>query len=272
LALAVLGEPTLGLLFALVVLLFPFPGVLDRVDPAIGLSVGIGAFAAAILLGVELIFLDDVFHSRMNTVFKFHVNAWLLAGLAGSVGLALYGRYARRARWVVGSLAALVLAGGLVYPLSAIATRMNERPSTGLTLDGLAFLNPDDRAAVRWLSDQNQQAGARLVIAEAAGDEYSAAAKMATYSGAVDVIGWAGHELQWRGPIAELGRRSDDMRALYQDAPPDAIRSILDRYGVRFVVVGDVERQKYGDQVVNRFDGILPLAVRSGNVSIYRAR
>ena len=68
------------------------------------LAVGIGAFAAAMLLGVELIFLDDVFHSRMNTVFKFHENAWLLAGLAAGVGVALIGRFTLRARWVVSAL------------------------------------------------------------------------------------------------------------------------------------------------------------------------
>jgi uncharacterized membrane protein len=133
-------------------------------------------------------------------------------------------------------------------------------------------MSPDDRAAVRWLSDQNAMAGQRLVIAEAAGDEYSFASRMATYSGAVGVMGWAGHELQWRGPLAELSKREGDLAALYRDALPDGIRPILDRYGVRYVVVGDIERQRYGDQVDTRFDNILPLAVRIGNTRVYRAR
>jgi YYY domain-containing protein len=271
LALAILGEPTLGVLVALVALLAPWPRVLEGLDPAGVVALGIGAFAAAMLLGVEVVFLDDVFHSRMNTVFKFHVNAWLLAGLAGGLALGLTGRFLRRARWVVTGLAALALLGGMVYPLSAIATRMNERPPYGVTLDGRAFLSPDDRAAVRWLSDQNRLVG-RAVIAEAAGDEYSAAAKMATYSGAVDVLGWAGHELQWRGPLPELSRRDGDLRALYTDAPPEGVRTILDRYNVRFVVVGDIERQKYGDGVNLRFEGLLPVGLRTGSVTIYRAR
>ena len=137
------------------------------------------------------------------------------------------------------------MVAGLVYPLSAIATRMNERPPGGPSLDGLAFLSPDDRAAVRWLSDQNGPNG-RAVIAEGVGDEYSSAARMSTYSGASTVLGWAGHELQWRGPLPELGTRSADMAALYRDAPVENIRGILDRYGIQFVVVGDVERKTYG--------------------------
>ncbi len=271
-ALAVLGQPGLGLLIALLGTLLPWPGVLERFEPAAVMVVGIGAFAAVMLLGVEVVFLDDVFHSRMNTVFKFHENAWLLAALASGVGLALIGRFTLRARWIVAACAAVFLIAGMVYPLSAIATRMRERPPDGPNLDGIAFLSPDDRAAVRWLSDQNGPRG-RVVIAEGVGDEYdSSAAAMSTYSGAVTVVGWAGHELQWRGPLPELGSRQSDLAALYRDAPVDAIRAILDRYGVRFVVVRDVERKKYGDTVASRFDGVLAVAFRAGSTVIYRAR
>jgi len=272
LALIILGQPGLGVLVALLALLAPWPGVVERFDPAAAMVVGVGAFAAAMLLGIELVFLDDVFHSRMNTVFKFHENAWLLSGLAAGSGLALVGRFAVRARWIVASCAAVFVVAGLVYPLSAIATRLNERPPNGPTLDGVAFLSPDDRAAVRWLSDQNGPTG-RAVIAEGVGDEYQfAAGGMATFSGASTVLGWAGHELQWRGPVAELGIRTADLAALYRDAPAENIRGILDRYRIQFVVVSDLERKSYQDGVTQRFDGILPVAFRSGTTVIYRAR
>jgi uncharacterized membrane protein len=207
----------------------------------------------------------------MNTVFKFHENAWLLSGLAGGVGVALIGHFTRRARWLVATVAGVFLLAGLVYPLTAISTRLDERPPGGPSLDGLAFLSPDDRAAVRWLSDQNGPAG-RAVIAEGVGDEYSLAARMSTYSGAATVLGWAGHELQWRGQLPALATRQADLAALYRDGPVENVRGILDRYGVRFVVVGDIERGTYGDGVTARFDGVLPPAFRSGNTVIYRAR
>lgn len=275
LALVVLGQPTVGLLVALVGVLLPWPGVLDRFAAPSAATVAIGAFAAVMLLGVELIFLDDVFHSRMNTVFKFHVNAWLLAALAGGVGVALVGHFTRRARWVLSTAAVALLVCGLVYPASAIATRLSEKPPGGATLDGLIFLNPDERAAVRWLSDQNS-AASRAVVAEGVpqnGGEYnSAVGGLATYSGAATVLGWAGHELQWRGPRPELSQRQEDLARLYRDAPTDEIRSIVDRYAVQYVVVGDIERQAYGDGVDGRFIGTLPLAFRSGGVTIFRAR
>jgi uncharacterized membrane protein len=271
-ALALAGQPGLGVLVALTAVLLPWPGVVERFDPAAAMVVGIGAFGAAMLLGIELVFLDDVFHSRMNTVFKFHENAWLLSGLASGVGLALLGRFTARARWIVAGCAALFVVAGLVYPVSAIMTRLNERPPGGPGLDGLAFLSPDERATVRWLSNQNSPK-ARVVVAEGLGDEYSfASAGMATYSGATTVLGWAGHELQWRGPVPELGTRTGDLSALYRDAPVERVQGILDRYGIQFVVVGDVERKSYGDGVTARFEGILPVAFRAGTTVIYRAR
>src|SRR5205807_8482502 len=107
---------------------------------------------------------------------------------------------------------------GAAYPVSAIATRLNERPPYGLTLDGTSFLSADERVAVRWLSEQNAQAvGGRVVLAEAVGGEYSMGGRMATYSGAATVLGWAGHELQWRGPRPELGSREADMAQLYRE-------------------------------------------------------
>jgi YYY domain-containing protein len=269
---AIVGAPTLGLVIAVLATLLPWPGVVDRFDPPAAMVVGIGAFALAMLCGVELIYLNDVFHSRMNTVFKFDENAWLLAGLASGVGLALIGRFALRARWLVSALACVVLAAGLVYPLSAIASRFAEAPVGGITLDGLGFLSPDERVAVRWLASQNGASG-RAVIAEGLGNEYDAAsAGMATYGGAATVLGWAGHELQWRGPLTEIGSRQGDLAALYRDAPVEQIRALLDRYGVQYVVVGDVERRVYGDAVTSRFDSVLPVAFRSGAITIYRAR
>jgi YYY domain-containing protein len=273
--LALFDQPTIGLLVFFVALLVPWPGVVDRFPSAAAATVGIAAFAAVMLLGVELIFLDDAFHSRMNTVFKFHENAWLLAGIAGGVGVALVGHFTRVLRWLVLVSAAALLVAGMVYPLSAIATRLSERPPGGPTLDGLTFLSPDDRAAVRWLADQNGAAG-RVVIAEgvpANGGEYDpSVGGMATYSGAVAVLGWVGHELQWRGPRPELGQRQDDLARLYRDGSMDEVRLILERYNVQYVVVGNAERAAYGDGVDGRFIGTLPVAFRSGDVTIFRAR
>ncbi len=264
--LAAAGEPTLGLLVALLGLLLPWPSPLDRVPPGLALVAAFAAWAAAILLGVELVFVRDSFGTRMNTVFKLHYNAWLFAGLAVAVGIGLLLGARGWVRWTAGGLAALAIAAGLVYPVSAIETRLAAPPAYGRTLDGAAYLSTDERAAVEWLRQQAQTR--RPVIAEAVLSEYSQGARMATFSGGVSVLGWPGHELQWRGPLPVLGQREDDVKRLYT-GDPAAIDDVLQRYGVRYVVVGDLERS-YGPGVDARFHGRLPVAFRSGRVTIYR--
>jgi uncharacterized membrane protein len=93
---------------------------------------------------------------------------------------------------------------------------------------------------------------------------------MSTYSGAAGLLGWIGHELQWRGPVTELGRRQGDVEQLYR-GDPNTVRSIVSRYGIDYVVVGDLERQQYGAEVDERLDAALPVAFRSGRLTIYRA-
>ncbi len=298
LLLGVAGECTLGLLVALMALLLPWPGVFPRLSSAEGFAASLAAFAGAILLGVELLFLRDTFGTRMNTVFKLHYNAWLLAGVGLSigVGLVLGARqgdaasagpgetraslpsplHTKReplgywARWAMAAVAAAAVVAGLVYPVSAIQTRLASAPPGGPTLDGTAFLAPDDAAGVAWL--RAQLGGQRPRIVEAVLGQYSPGARMATYSGAATVLGWAGHELQWRGPLPELSRREADVERLYRGGDAAAIREVLDRYGVAYVVVGDLERQQYGQAVDARFEGLLPVAFRSGGLTIYRAR
>lgn len=270
LGLGVMGEGGLGVLTALVVLLLPWPDVRAALAPAEVMTLGVAWFASAMLLGVELIFLDDVFHTRMNTVFKFHENVWLLAGLAAGVGVALSSRRARSVQALMGACAALAVALGLAYPLSAAATRLAEQPAGGPSLDGTAFLSQDEAGAIRWLRAQNGPA--RVVVAEAVGGEYSGGARMATFSGGTTVVGWVGHELQWRGPLPELSRRQTDVEQAYRATDLATLRAILERYGVQFMVVGDFERQQYGDGMEANVQAALPVAFRSGRTTVYRVR
>jgi len=108
------------------------------------------AFAIAVLIGVELFFVKDAFGTRMNTVFKLHYNAWVFTGLAAAVGLATVMR-SHLVALPAAALLSLVVLAGLVYPLSAIQTRLAEAPAGGATLDGLTFLDDDEAIAVAWL-------------------------------------------------------------------------------------------------------------------------
>lgn len=269
--LMLVGQGTLGLLVSVLAVLVPGPALLRGLGPAAAFVVGLAVTGTLLLVGVELVFIDDAFGSRMNTVFKLHYSAWLLLGLAAAVAAAMLLGSARRVpRWGARALVTTVVVVGLVYPISAIGTRLASPPALGPTLDGLGFLSADEASAIAWLHGEVAQR--RPVVAEAVSGEYSLGGRMATYSGAVAVLGWPLHEVQWRGPIPEIARREADIAALYGTTDSATQRDILDRYAVDFVVVGDLEREVYGEGVDTAFSSTLPVAFSSSTVVIYDAR
>ena len=79
-----------------------------------------------------------------------------------------------------------------------------------------------------------------------------------------------------REPDARALGRSGWRRAVDRDPAAaegdrqETLEALLDRYNVRYVVVSDLERRTYGDAASTRFEPILPVAFRSGSVTIYR--
>ncbi|MHB0868340.1 MAG: DUF2298 domain-containing protein [Chloroflexota bacterium] len=224
-----------------------------------------------LILGPEYVFLVDLFGTRMNTVFKFHYQAWLLLGLASASAAVWMVTEIKRcaARWPLAACTALLVGIGLLYPLAATPAKTQGFRLLA-TLDGASFyqgIRPDDYAAIQWLS---RTAQGRPVVLEATGGEYSEYARVSTFSGLPAVLGWAGHEVQWRGRGEEPQRRIQDIDAIYRTADPDGMMALLRKYGVQYVFVGGLEVDRYGQGVLDRFEGRLELAHRQGRVVIYR--
>ena len=83
------------------------------------------------------------------------------------------------------------------------------------------------------------------------------------------MIGWVGHELQWRGQLPEYGRREQDVEAVYRRADRDEAMRILERYRVSYVFVGTLERDKYGPGLDDRLGRWLRPVFRSGETVVY---
>jgi uncharacterized membrane protein len=192
----------------------------------------------------EFFYLRDQFGGRMNTIFKFYFETWIVWSLAAAFALVILWKELQGARAVVARAAfGLLLAAGLVYPFFGISQRVDFSQTQNWTLDGTANLaryDAGEKAAMDWLS-----AAPYGVIAEAVGGSYGPAARMATHSGLPNVVGWPGHEIQWRGGVLEMGSRQEDISTLYRTRDWVEAKVILARYNIRYIVVGGLELSTY---------------------------
>ena len=224
---------------------------------------------ALLTLVVEFVYLRDHFGTRMNTVFKFYFQAWVVWAIAGAYALA---GFVRRGRVGVVILVTLLVAAGLVYPALAIPARARDYGGPP-TLDGAAYLaktQPDDYAAIAWL---NENVAGTPVILEAPGDRFRAyvyEGRVSAHTGLPTLLGWAGHEHQWRGDYDEPARREPDIEALYTSVDPNQALTLLDKYDISYVYVGPVERARYPAAGLAKFGQLMETVYDTGSVTIYR--
>lgn len=222
-----------------------------------------------LIIGPEFLYLRDLFGSRMNTVFKFYFGAWVLWGVAGAYALVELWPTEWNLQQAPRALAALPLVLGLFYPVLGTLTRTQGfSPSAPITLDGTAYLDqsmPGDAAAIDWLNAVADKGP----LVEAVGPQYSSGGRISTHTGLASVLGWVGHEHQWRGSFEPMGEREVDIRTLYQTRTPGEAQAIVKKYGIRFVYVGDLERQTYGQISERKFEGFMELVYEKDGVLIY---
>ncbi len=243
-----------------------------------------------LLAGAELFHIADQFGNRMNTVFKVYYQAWLLLGIAGAVGIHyIVVAPLRRSDWdlrvvtlrilgvAYGVVATVFLVASAYYPVGAIVERTGWAESgeswQDNTLSGLSYLRasePGEYEAIEWLS--NPDSMGRIV--EAVGDDYTDYGRISATTGRATILGWPGHQRQWRGDDQAFAGREEDVAAIYESADADTVRRLLERYEVRWVVVGPREVSTYGPDVPTHMlnwtnAGWLNEAFASADVVIY---
>ncbi len=234
------------------------------------------ALLTALLLAfsVEFVYLRDTFGTRMNTVFKFYFQAWVLMAVVAAFAVVYLAKHAGRIlRWVSLPVIALVVIAGLFYPVFGTITRAERFRSTP-TLDGTAYLTPQnggDAAAIAWL---RQNVPGVATILEASGGSYSYAGRISAQTGLPTLLGWDGHELQWRGNTIEQDTRRPDIERIYRYATGSELRQLLDRWQIDYLIVGDLERQTFGvtPQSEARLAQVMDLVYDAEGVRIYRRR
>jgi uncharacterized membrane protein len=228
-------------------------------------------------LGPEFLYLRDSFGTRMNTIFKFYYQAWALWSIVAAYGCwRVWQMAGRRWRIVFGAAVAFSLIAGLLYPALSLWTKTEGlRGATvaggdrGASLDGMAAMaqsKPHDYEAVYWLNHFLPTDG---VIVEAVGGSYSEYGRISAHTGLSTVLGWPGHELQWRGGFEMAAGREEAVNMLYSTRAWDEAAAILEQYDIRYVYVGSLERQQFPAEGLTKFEDYMYPIFRNGGVTIY---
>jgi YYY domain-containing protein len=230
---------------------------------------------AVMTLAPEYVYLKDVFGVRINTIFKFYYQAWVLWAIAAAgavyVLLAEDGGLRALPRWLFGGGLALNIALGLVYPLLAVPDRVQEFPKAP-TLDGTAYMAQDypaDYAAIQWL---NKHVEGAPVILEKPGGAYQYEGRVSAQTGLPTLLGWAGHERQWRGNTIEQDKRTAAIQELFTSADPQRTLTLLDEYDITYVYVGSLERAEFSADALQNLERLMQVVYERDGVKIYQRR
>ena len=255
--------------------------------PLIWLAMGLG-----ISIGVDFVRVTgDI--GRMNTLFKYYLEVWVLFGLAGAYFLWLVidsgalRRLAPPVRWVWAAALVILLGSSLIYTVLGTRVRLADRfEPAPLTLDGTAYMNtathseleqpfqlePDLRA-IEWLQDNVE--GSPVVL-EAHGDQYRWNGRISIYTGLPTVLGWPWHQIQQRTDYSgQVGERARDVATIYNTNDLQLAGELLQRYQVEYIVIGELERIYYDAPGLDKFlameqRGQLRRVYESSGVIIFR--
>ena len=141
-------------------------------------------------------------------------------------------------------------------------------------MDGLAFLkkgDTDEYQAILWLRDEAPMG--RLV--EAVGGDYSEFGRISSSTGLPTLLGWKGHEQQWRGSRKPFAGKEDRVKLIYTSNDSQEVERLLGEDSIRYVYVGSRERREYGAYNLEEFsnqDSFLRTVFQSGGVVIYELK
>lgn len=236
----------------------------------------------------EFFYFKDIYpmHFRSNTMFKLGYQVFILSSVLSGYTILNSLHTARKS--VGQKIYLLLLLPQLffvsIYPLFSVRSYFGQlRTYEGIWgLGWLAREYPDNYSAIQWLNSKvgsptsSRLAGLRgapltglPVIVEADGDSYTDYNQFSVFTGSPTVVGWAVHEWLWRGTYDVVSPRREEVRKIYESEDLNETKSILANYGVRYIIVGALERQKFTKLEEQKFSLLGHEVYRSGTTVIY---
>ena len=231
-----------------------------------------------LLLIPEVVYVSDIYsngYHRANTMFKLTYQAFIMFCIAaGYITVRIPSALSRRS---VRVLTATVLLLVYMLPMSYFPLALKGHYTTlNLSnykgIDGLQFIKskyPEDYEVIEWL---NANVKGQPTILEANGDSYSNYCRISMATGLPTVQGWFVHEWLWRNDKDEPASRGKEVQTVYESKDIDATWDIIKKYDVKYVIIGDLEREKFVSLNEEKLLSLGEVVFESGNTKVIRVR
>lgn len=231
--------------------------------------------ATTLVIIPEIIYVKDIYISsyhRANTMFKLTYQSFIMFSVSISyifvrIVTSLNNSFKKKLIAFVLIIPIVLL---LVYPNYSIPGYYGKIEAKNYKgLYGLNFLErlyPDDYRLVLWLNDKIE---GNPVVLEAVGDSYTDFERISMATGLPTIEGWLVHEWLWRGSYDEPGKRAGEVQTIYESKDVSQTKDLLKTYNVKYLVVGDMERQKYPNLDLEKIKKIGKVVFESGTTALY---
>lgn len=217
----------------------------------------------------EFVYAKDIYpaHYRANTMFKLTYQAFMILSICSGYIIVHISKQTKNKFF--SGIAVLLVSTVLIYPFFAIPSYYNNF-SKYKGLDGTVYLKtsrPSDYSAIQWI---NTNITGQPVILEAQGDSYTDYERISSNTGLPTVLGWTVHEWLWRGSYDIASPRIEDVKKIYESGSLSTTKTLLKKYNVSYVYIGNLEYEKYPSLDIKKFENLGETVFEEGTTRLIR--
>lgn len=234
----------------------------------------LGFCAVGLVMITEIVYVKDIYpppNHRANTVFKLTYQSFMLFALSsGFVFAKLLAGWKKYVSYkVMTIICGLIIIFPIMYGFYATKQWYGDpfkQPAESLDImHRYAKEHPGEYEVIMWLNERMEGPG---VILEANGDSYTRYGRISMGTGLQTPIGWYVHEWLWHNSAEWVMARNDHVRQIYTGDDVTRTKELIKEYGIEYIVVGDLEFEKYPDTDMDKLLTLGKVAFQRSDITV----